>query len=174
VPLPAVITTIPPRPAVVAPLPISMAPLLPDTDVPELNTSMPLTPDVPELIERIVIAPLDADVPSPDARCTAPPVCTVLRPASASNTPPTPDVPLPTVSEIMPARSEVTALEPSMSAPLLPLTDVPELNTKAPLTPDVPEFALRIVTTPLDVDVPSPLATPTAPPVCTVLRPDDV
>ena len=53
----------PARPAVAAPVPSSMAPLLPVTAVPELKISMPLTPAVPELIERIVMAPLDVAVP---------------------------------------------------------------------------------------------------------------
>ena len=54
---------------------------------------------------------------------------------------------------------------------LLPLTEVPLLKTSAPLTPDAPELALRIVTTPLVVAVPSPEPMEMAPPVCTVLRP---
>ena len=53
----------------------------------------------------------------------------------------------------------------------MPPLELPELNTKAPLTPLTPEFVLRIVTTPLVVAVPSPAAMLTAPPVCTVLRP---
>jgi hypothetical protein len=68
----------------------------------------------------------------------------------------------------------VAAPDPRISAPLFPVFDEPELKTSAPLTPVVPLFALRIVTTPLDVDVPSPLLRLTAPPVCTVLRPDDI
>jgi hypothetical protein len=50
-----------------APVPTSIAPLFPLTAVPELKISMPLTPDVPELIERIVMIPLDVAVPSPEA-----------------------------------------------------------------------------------------------------------
>ena len=64
--------------------------------MPELNTSMPLTPLTPELADRMLTMPLDVAVPSPDARLTAPPVLTVLRPAWASTEPPAPDVPLPT------------------------------------------------------------------------------
>ena len=65
VPLPTLISMIPPRPDVDAPVPISIAPLLLATDVPELKTSIPLAPLVPELMERIVMAPLDVAVPSP-------------------------------------------------------------------------------------------------------------
>ena len=74
VPLPTLTNTMPARPAVAAPVPISIAPLLPDTAVPLLKTSMPLTPLVPELMERMAMAPLEVAVPSPLARCTAPPV----------------------------------------------------------------------------------------------------
>ena len=46
---------IPPRPAVAAPVPISIAPLL--------KMSMPLMLEVPELMDRIVMAPLTPLVP---------------------------------------------------------------------------------------------------------------
>merc|ERR1711991_46586 len=161
----------PPRPAVAAPVPSSMAPLLPPFDVPLLKISAPLTPDVPELIDRIVIAPLDVDVPSPDAIATPPPVCAVLRPADACTLPPVPDVPLPAVISTMPPRPAVAAPVPSSMAPLLPDTALPLLKISMPLTPDVPELIDRIVIAPLDVDVPSPDARCTPPPVCTALRP---
>ena len=57
-------------------------------------------------------------------------------------------------------------------APLLPTLDVPELNTKRPLTPLKPAFAVRTVKPPLDVEVPSPVITLKTPPVNTVLTPD--
>ena len=79
------------------------------------SVTPPLTPDVPELIDRIVMAPLDVAVPSPLATCTAPPVITVLRPASATMAPPTPLVPLPTVTSTMPPRPAVAAPLPSSS-----------------------------------------------------------
>jgi len=58
-------------------------------------------------------------------------------------------------------------------APLLPLLVLPELNTSMPLLPALPEFKLRIVTMPLEVAVPSPLLRLTAPPVSTVLLPEN-
>ena len=58
-----------------------MAPELPELDVPELNTSMPLLPAVPALADLMLTMPLDVAVPSPDAMLTVPPVLTVLRPA---------------------------------------------------------------------------------------------
>merc|ERR1719482_517541 len=131
--------------------PIMMAPLLPLTDVPVLKISMPLTPEVPELIDRIVMAPLDVAVPSPLARCTAPPVCTVLRPASKTTAPPTPLVPLPTLTSTIPPRPAVAAPVPISIAPLLPATAVPLLNMSMPLTPELPELIDRIVMAPLEL-----------------------
>ena len=49
-----------------------------------------------------------------------------------------------------------------MSAPLLPFLALPELNTKAPLTPRRPEFVVLIVIEALDVAVPSPASKDTA------------
>jgi hypothetical protein len=53
-------------------------------------------------------------------------------------------------------------------APVLPLLLDPELKTRAPLEPAVPELAERIVTLPLVVDVPSPLTMLIAPPLAAV------
>jgi hypothetical protein len=60
---------------------MAMAPELPELVVPELKTSIPLTPPVPEFADRMLIIPLDVAVPSPDPILTDPPVLTVLRPA---------------------------------------------------------------------------------------------
>ena len=57
-------------------------------------------------------------------------------------------------------------------APLLPVLDVPELKTRRPLTPDVPAFAVRIVTDPLLVADPAPVVMLIRPPVSTELTPD--
>jgi hypothetical protein len=56
--------------------------------------------------------------------------------------------------------------------PLLPLLEDPELKIKAPDTPVAPAFALRNVTVPLVVTVPSPEPRLSAPPASAVLRPD--
>ena len=125
-------------------------------------------PEVPELIDRMAMAPLEVAVPSPLARCTPPPVCTVLRPAPSSTPPPTPLVPLPTVSEIMPARPVVAAPLPRNSAPLLPDTAVPLLKMSAPLTPEVPELMDRMVT------VASAVFMTMAPELCSALEPDTI
>ena len=57
-PLPAVTLTRPPRPPTAEPDPTSNDPLLPELDVPELNTSMPLDPAVPAFALRITMLPL--------------------------------------------------------------------------------------------------------------------
>ena len=85
--------------------------------------------------------------------------------------PPTPLVPLPTVSTTAPPRPAVAAPVPTMTPPLLPDDVVPELNASEPLAPDSPAFMLRMSTAPLDVAVPSPDDRLSSPPVCTVLRP---
>ena len=53
----------PALPLVAAPEPIEIVPVEPELDVPELNTSTPLTPFAPALALRIVMAPLVDDVP---------------------------------------------------------------------------------------------------------------
>jgi len=55
-----------------------MDPVVPELDVPELNTSEPLTPAAPEFEDRMAMAPLVVATPSPERRPTAPPVRTVL------------------------------------------------------------------------------------------------
>ena len=146
-------------------------PLLLDTDVPVLKNNEPLNPTVPPFVDRITTAPLVVAVPSPLTRLNKPPVCTVLRPAITRTSPPALLVPLPTVIATAPPRPAVAAPVPSHTCPLLPLLELPELKINTPETPFVPALALRIVTEPLVVAVPSPDATLTAPPVCTVLRP---
>ena len=64
----------PPLPVVAAPVPIEIEPLLPELDVPELNTNTPLTPFAPAFALRIVIAPLLLVIPLPPITPTAPPV----------------------------------------------------------------------------------------------------
>jgi len=56
------------------------APLFPALALPELNTSMPLTPETPAFMLRMVTMPLLDAVPSPLERLNAPPVWTTLRP----------------------------------------------------------------------------------------------
>ena len=88
-PLPTVMLTAPPAPlAVVVPLPIDIEPELPELDVPELNTSIPLIPAVPAFTERIMTDPLDVAVPDPDRMVMVPPVSVVPTPPARSSIPP--------------------------------------------------------------------------------------
>jgi len=54
------------------------APLFPALALPELNTSMPLTPETPAFMLRMFTMPLLVAVPSPLERLNAPPVWTTL------------------------------------------------------------------------------------------------
>ena len=65
-------------PAVAAPEPIEIVPVVPELDVPELKVMTPLTPDEPAFAVRIVMAPLVDSVPSPVVIDIEPPVRTVL------------------------------------------------------------------------------------------------
>ena len=165
VPLPTVMDTSPARPAVAAPVPTMIEPVLPPCDVPDEKISMPLTPVVPEFAVRIVIMPLDVDVPSPVEIPRAPPVCGRDRPVAMWMAPPTPLSPLPTVMDSKPPRPELAAPVPTRIDPVLPVLDVPDEKISIPLTPASPELAVRIVMMPLDVAVPSPVDMPRAPPV---------
>jgi hypothetical protein len=73
-----VILIIPPLPAVAAPVPIEIDPVVPELDVPELKTSTPLVPSSPALTVLTVIAPLVLAMLSPVCTPIAPPVFTVL------------------------------------------------------------------------------------------------
>ena len=53
----------PALPLVAAPEPIEIVPVLPELDVPELNTSTPLAPFAPAFADLIVIAPLVLEMP---------------------------------------------------------------------------------------------------------------
>ena len=171
VPVPTVIETAPPRQPVATPDPMYSAPVLPPLDVPDEKTSLPLEPESPEFAVRMVIAPLDVDVPSPVAMARAPPVRDTDRPVAMLMPPPTPLVPLPTVMDTSPPRPAVAAPVPTRMDPLLPPFAVPNEKISMPLTPAAPEFAVRMVITPLEDVVPSPVAMPKAPPVCTRPRP---
>jgi hypothetical protein len=66
--------TAPPRPLVAAPLPTRIQPLLPDTDVPVLNTIDPDTPSDSTSADDRLTEPLPLLVLAPDTIRTAPPV----------------------------------------------------------------------------------------------------
>jgi len=110
-----------------------MAPEFPALLDPELKYKAPLAPDTPEFKLRITIVPLVVVVPSPDEIRTAPPVTPVfgiaeLRPEPMNKSPPTPLVPLPTLTTMAPARPAVAVPEPRYTAPLFPVTELPVLK----------------------------------------------
>ena len=86
-----------------------------------------------------------------------PPVDTTDRPAARVTLPPAPDVPLPMPMQMAPLHPAVAAAEPSRTEPLFPDRLIPVLNTNRPLTPDVPEFALSMVISPLLAEEPRAL-----------------
>ena len=86
--------------------------------------------------------------------------------------PPAPLLPLPMVTLIAPALPPVEAADPIETEPVVPDVDVPELNASKPDTPASPALEDAIVIAPLVLAMPCPLATPTVPPVRTVLWPD--
>jgi hypothetical protein len=154
VPSPTVMLKAPPLPSAAEEEPIDRNPEVPDVDDPELNTSTPLVPAIPEFDDLIVRAPLVVAVPWPATMPTAPPVWTVLSPDATVIKLPTPLMPVPTVMLIAPPLPPVAAPEPMETDPVVPELDVPELKTSTPLTPAAPALAERIVTAPLDVAMP--------------------
>ena len=139
-PLPADTTKAPALPLEDAPLPTDKQPAFPVDEVPELKTSVPLAPATPEFGLSTKITPLLVAVPSPDKKPIIPPVSRVLRPESAHTRFPCPLVPLPTLMLSLPLRPPL--LDPLATAklPEFPERADPLLNTRRPLTPDVPLF----------------------------------
>ena len=119
-----------------------------------------------------MIAPLVLAMPWPVRIEIAPPVWTVLSPAVTITAPPTPLVPLPTVMLKAPPLPPVDAPDPIEMEPVDPELEVPELNTNRPLRPLVPAFDERMLMAPLEVAIPWPLMTPTAPPVFVSASPE--
>ena len=143
---------------------------MPERALPELKISRPLVPDVPLFAFVMITLPLLVAVPSPLCCKTTPPEEIAPRAASSTIRPPLPEVPLPTEIETCPARPAVVAPVPKQRAPLLP-AELPLLNTRCPLAPDIPALEPRITTVPLLEAVPSPERRPKWPPVSTALRP---
>jgi hypothetical protein len=61
--LPTLRRTSPPLPPSTCEVPIDIAPVVPEDDVPELKASIPLTPPVPAFEVPTVIAPLVVEIP---------------------------------------------------------------------------------------------------------------
>jgi hypothetical protein len=146
-------------------------PVVPDDELPELNTRIPLAPTAPAFDDLIVIAPLVESVPPPLSMSSAPPVRTVVHPEVTFRRPPVPLDPSPTVRLSAPPFPAVALADPTEILPEVPELVVPELKISTPLVPFAPEFALRIVTAPLVDDNPPPEVIPMFPPVKSVLTP---
>ena len=129
-PLPEAIFTAPP----VAPVP---AP--PDTVNNPPSPPVVLDP-APALTVTAPPTLLSAEL-APPVTDTAPPSSAVLEPAVTDTAPPAAVLPEPTVKLMAPPAPPVAAPLEMLTEPEAPLDDVPELNTKAPLTPDVPALA---------------------------------
>lgn len=135
VPQPAVMHIAPLHPEKEVPEPTLTDPLFPEVVLPELNTRYPLLPPTPELALRTCKMPLLDVVPSPPSILTIPPLLEMLRPEVMVNERPNPLVPLPIEMSAHPAEPKLAACEPICKLPVLPLREVPLLNTKRPLTP---------------------------------------
>jgi hypothetical protein len=118
-------------------------PELPPWDVPELKTRIPLVPWAPELADLIVIAPLVEATPSPLSNPTEPPVSLATDcPAAKVSRPPEPELPRPRLIARAPPLPPAADAEPKDTDPVLPELEVPELNTRMPVTPFAPALAL--------------------------------
>jgi hypothetical protein len=148
-------------------------PAVPELDEPELNTRIPLAPRAPALADLITTAPLEVVELKPVSNPICPPVEAIaLWPASTIRRAPDPLSPSPTEILTAPPLPPSETPDPIDMDPDVPEAVVPELNTRTPLTPLSPAFALVTVTAPLSCPAPpKPLAKPTAPPVRLVLEP---
>jgi hypothetical protein len=154
-----------------------MCPDGPSVVVPELNVSFPLTPAVPALDVFTTNCPLVDVVPRPLVREIAPPVpypnAAVLSPARTVKSPPvswftlaaSSPVPGEMESTMSPPLPKVAAPDEKTIDPDDPKLVVPDVKVNEPLTPLVPAFTVCIVTAPLVLDVPYPVAHAIAPPV---------
>ena len=133
--------------------------------VPEVNDNMPLTPVVPAFMVFTITAPLVSVVPSPVAIDTAPPLKGKLCPAVTTTSPPGSVFDLPIDTRISPPSPCVALPVAIWMYPEPPFDAVPDVKLKCPLTPLVPASSVCTTTLPLDVAVPSPVVSETAPPV---------
>ena len=136
------------------------APLDPELVVPEVKYNSPLIPLAPALLVFTITDPLDLVEPKPVCKEIAPPVVSIVLPASMTPDPPTsvrsslfnPEP----ISIIIRPEDPVDSPVNNISFPVSPELEVPVLNFKIPLAPAVPASTERIRNIPLDVAVPSP------------------
>jgi hypothetical protein len=138
--LPELRDIIPLLPLLASPVAIVIDPPSPTLDVPVLNTTSPLTPDLPELDVANNNDPLELDVEYPDFTSIWPPERSDDVPADITTDPPDPLFPDPTVRDSMPPAPDLADPDPKYSDPESPELDVPVLRTNSPLTPEDPAF----------------------------------
>jgi hypothetical protein len=120
-------------------------------DIPELNTSIPLTPDEPALAVWINISALDVEELYPPISTRRPPLpAKLVDPDDKTNSPPDPEFPVPTLTYIDPERPPNAVPVPMYRAPELPFVVLPLLSTIIPDTPLLPLFADTISKSPLE------------------------
>jgi len=130
-------------------VPIYNTPLFPLLEVPVLSKILPLTPLAPEFAVVNTSDPLEDPGAYPLLIITRPPVAPVDGPDESNISPPAPLLPEPTVKYRPPPRPDRAEPLPTITAPLVPLLDVPVLITNMPLVPDTPAFDVIITTPPL-------------------------
>ena len=133
VPDPIDSTKFPALPCVASPVAILTAPDAPELAVPDLNTSRPLTPDVPAFTDCKITRPLLEGEPIPVDKDTAPPVpafVAVLSPAENIISPPVYVVPAPMDMRISPDLPLVAAPVTMETSPDVPELVVPVENKK--------------------------------------------
>jgi hypothetical protein len=170
-PLPTIILTLPLVPDFDEPLLITTEPLLPIELVPDFISIEPLVPPRPESDVSTENVPLLLIVPYPLEMDSDPPDTLVLSPPFNTTRPPAFSSPLPTVKLILPAVPSVDEPVFRTADPELPLVDVPVFNETVPLTPPVPDVALRIEKAPLLLELPKPVTKETEPPLADALSP---
>ena len=88
-----------------------------------------------------------------------------LSPATASMSPPSPEVPRPTIKVIIPPDPTFEFPDNILTAPLLPELALPVSKNKPPETPCLPASAVFNIISPEDVDDDCPVKMDTIPPV---------
>jgi hypothetical protein len=127
---------------------------------------VPMLQNAPaESAVRMLNAPLEAALPYPDIKDSAPPVTSVLSPELIETRPPEARLPLPTTMLMLPAAPFDAEPVRNVIIPLVPFVVDPDERESELDTPLTPAFAVRTLKVPLDDARPKPVNIETAPPV---------
>ena len=165
VPLPTLRRMAPPRPSVEIAVPVTIDPLFPLFEDPELKVRHPLVPTTPPFDVDTKTQPLLDAVPSPLPIVIDPPDTGKPRPDTIAMSAPVPLVPLPTTKYAAPLRPDDAKPVPKSIEPEFPDMADPELKTSLQLPPAVYELLVCSDTMPELEVVPSPVSITTYPPV---------